>query len=183
MKLRKPLIILILALVIGGAMSMAACQPPKAEPVKTYSIADGDFDPANWGKAYPYEYDLWLKTKDPKPAGFSNYKAGFDQQNSHYDKLSEFPYMPLLFNGWGVGVEYNEPRGHYYMVIDQLEVDPSRLKAGGTCLTCKSPYAPKLMQEIGVNYFSDHYMEVQVRYPRNSNAWASPASTVTTTRT
>ena len=28
----------------------------------TNTIADGDFDPANWGKAYPHEYDLWLKT-------------------------------------------------------------------------------------------------------------------------
>ena len=50
--------------------------------------------------------------------------------------------MALLFNGWGFGVEYNEPRGHYYMLIDQLEIDPSRLKAGGVCLTCKSPYVP-----------------------------------------
>ena len=55
--------------------------------------------------------------------------------------------MPLLFNGWGFGVEYNEPRGHHYMLIDQLEVDPSRLKAGGACLTCKTPYAPILQEK------------------------------------
>ena len=57
--------------------------------------------------------------------------------------------MALLFNGWGFGVEYNEPRGHHYMLIDQLEIDPSRLKAGGVCLTCKTPYAPKLKKEMG----------------------------------
>ncbi|MBI5521051.1 MAG: ammonia-forming cytochrome c nitrite reductase subunit c552 [Desulfarculus sp.] len=168
MKLRKPFIgILVMALALGGAMSLVACQPPKAEPTKTYSIADGDFDPANWGKAYPHQYDLWLKTKDPKPPAFSKYKAGFDQKNSHYDKLSEFPYMPLLFNGWGFGVEYNEPRGHYYMVIDQLEIDPSRLKAGGACLTCKSPYAPKLMQEMGAKYFADPYLDVHAKIPKD----------------
>ena len=82
-----------------------------------------------------------------------------------YDKLSEFPYMALLFNGWGFGVEYNEPRGHYYMLIDQLEIDPSRLKAGGACLTCKTPYAPKLMQEMGVKYFSDPYLDVHSKIP------------------
>ena len=110
-----------------------ACSPPKPEPVKTGTIADGDFDPANWGKLYPLEYDSWLKTKDPKPPK-SKYKKGYDTDLVIYDKLSEFPYMALLFNGWGFGVEYNEPRGHYYMLIDQLEVDPSRLKAGGACV-------------------------------------------------
>ena len=81
------------------------------------------------------------------------------------DKLSEYPYMALLFNGWGFGVEYNEPRGHHYMLIDQLEVDPSRLKAGGVCLTCKTPFAPKLRQEMGVHYFKDPYMEVHAKIP------------------
>ena len=73
--------------------------------------------------------------------------------------------MALLFNGWGFGVEYNEIRGHYYMLIDQLEIDPSRLKAGGVCLTCKTPYAPKLMKEMGVNYFKDPYLDVHAKIP------------------
>ncbi len=167
MNFRKPFIGILAVMLALGGLTLVACQPPKAEPVKTYTIADGDFDPANWGKAYPLEYDLWLKTKEPKPAGFSKYKAGFDQQNTHYDKLSEFPYMPLLFNGWGFGVEYNEPRGHYYMIIDQLEVDPSRLKAGGACLTCKTPYAPKLMQEMGMHYFADPYLDVHAKIPKD----------------
>lgn len=154
----------ILALALG-ALVLAGCQPPKAEPVKTYTIGDNDYDPADWGKAWPLEYDSWLKTKEPKPAGYSKYKAGFDQQNTHYDKLSEFPYMPLLFNGWGFGVEYNEPRGHYYMLIDQLEVDPSRLKSGGACLTCKTPFAPKMMQEMGYHYFADPYLDVHAKIP------------------
>ena len=166
MNLKKSFIgILALLLALGG-LSLVACQPPKAEPVKTYTIADGDVDPANWGKAYPNEYDLWLKTKDPKPAGFSKYKAGFDEKNQHYDKLSEYPYMPLLFNGWGFGLEYNEPRGHYYMLIDQLIVDPGRVKAGGACLTCKSPFVPKLKEEMGYHFFADPYLEVHAKIPK-----------------
>ena len=82
-----------------------------------------------------------------------------------FDKLSEYPFMALLFNGWGFGVEYNEIRGHYYMLIDQLEIDPSRLKAGGVCLTCKTPYAPKLMKEMGANYFKDPYLDVHAKIP------------------
>lgn len=142
-----------------------ACSPSKPEPVKTVAIADGDFDPANWGKAYPLEYESWLKTQDPKPDGKSKYKKGYDTDKIIYDKLSEFPYMSLLFNGWGFGVEYNEPRGHHYMVIDQLEIDPSRLKAGGACLTCKTPYAPKLEKEMGANYYKLPYLEVHSKIP------------------
>lgn len=166
MKPSKPFIGILAAILALGGLSLVACQPPKAEPVKTYTIGDNEYDPANWGKAYPLEYDSWLKTKDPKPAGFSKYKAGHDLQNTHYDKLSEFPFMALLFNGWGFGIEYNEPRGHYYMLIDQLEIDPSRLKSGGACLTCKTPFVPKLREEMGVHYFADPYLDVHAKIPQ-----------------
>ena len=98
-------------------------------------------------------------------AGKSKYKKGFDADKITYDKLAEFPYMALLFNGWGFGVEYNEPRGHAHMVRDQLDVDPSRIKAGGVCLTCKSPYAPKLEKEMGPNYYKTPYKEVLAQIP------------------
>ncbi len=150
------------AVTLAGLM---ACAPEKPQPVRTGTIADNEFNPENWGKVYPLEYDSWAKTKDPKPAGKSKYKKGFDTDLITYDKLSEFPYMPLLFNGWGFGVEYNEPRGHHYMVIDQLEIDPSRLKAGGACLTCKTPFAPRLQKELGAAYFADPYMDVHKKIP------------------
>jgi len=149
---------------VGAILLLAACSPPKPEPVKTVSIPDGEYDPAVWGKAYPLEYDSWLKSKDPNPSGLSKYRKGWTGADK-FDKLSEYPFMSLLFNGWGFGVEYNEIRGHWYMLIDQLEIDPSRLKAGGVCLTCKTPFAPKLKQELGLNYFKDPYAEVHAKIP------------------
>lgn len=141
------------------------CPPPKSEPVKPVKIADGEIDPQVWGKAYPSEYELWKKTEEPNPAGKSKYKRGYDVDRITYDKLAEFPYMALLFNGWGFGVEYNEPRGHAFMLRDQLEVDPSRVKAGGVCLTCKTPYAPKLEKEMALNYYKTPYKEVLAQIP------------------
>jgi nitrite reductase (cytochrome c-552) len=165
MKLKTPLFVSAALIFLGTALFLSTCSPPKPEPVKTVVIADGDYDPAHWGKAYPLEYDSWLKTKEPKPTGASKYKKGYDKDLVIYDKISQFPYMALLFNGWGFGVEYNEPRGHYYMLIDQLEVDPSRLKAGGVCLTCKSPYAPKLAKDMGLDYYRLPYLEVHSKIP------------------
>jgi nitrite reductase (cytochrome c-552) len=153
-------------MVLAGMVLLAGtCSPPKPEPVKTVSIPDGEYDPAVWGKAYPLEYDFWLKTKDPKPAGQSKYKKGYDTDLVIYDKLSEFPYLALLYHGWGFGIEYNESRGHHYMVIDQLEIDPSRLKPGGVCLSCKSPYAPKLEKELGPAYFNMPYLDAHAKIP------------------
>jgi nitrite reductase (cytochrome c-552) len=148
-----------------GLLSLYGCHMPKDEPVKTVQIPDNTIDPEVWGKAYPPEYELWEKTSEPEPAGKSKYKRGFDADGITYDKLAEFPYMALLFNGWGFGVEYNEPRGHANMVRDQLTIDPSRVKAGGSCLTCKTPYAPQLVKKLGVDYFSKPYKEILAQIP------------------
>jgi len=145
-----------------------ACSPPKPEPVKTVAIPDNEIDPAVWGKAYPDEYDLWKKTEDTEPAGRSKYKRGFDTGHPFYDRLSEFPFAPLLFNGWGFGVEYNEPRGHAWMVRDQLSIDASRLKAGGVCLSCKSPYTPDLVKKMGEDYYKLPFMDVLAKIPEKN---------------
>ncbi len=149
-----------LAFVLFALFFSCGCQPSRLEPVKTVNIPDGEIEPETWGKAYPSEFELWKKTEEPTAPGKSKYKRGFDADRITYDKLSEFPYMALLFNGWGFGVEYNEPRGHAYMVRDQLEIDPSRIKAGGVCLTCKTPYAPRLEKEMALAYYKTPYKEV-----------------------
>lgn len=143
----------------------SGCAPEKAEPVKTVTIADGIIDPEQWGKAYPAEYELWKKTAEPTPAGKSRYRRGYDAGEGPIDKLDEYPFLALLYNGWGFGIEYREPRGHHYMIIDQLEIDPARLKAGGSCLTCKSPYAPLLEKKLGGDFFSRPYHDVLNQIP------------------
>ncbi len=155
---------LILWILVG--LVCIGCAPPKSELVKIKPVTDGGYEPSKWGKVYPLEYESWLQTKDPRPVGKSKYKKGWDTDRIVYDKLSEFPYMALLFNGWGFGIEYNEPRGHYYMIIDQLEVDPARVKAGGVCLTCKTPYANKLAREGGKEFFKMPYLEAVNKIPK-----------------
>jgi len=165
MKVRQEFLRGLAAWFAAAALVLSGCQPPKTEVVRPVKIAEGEIDPAAWGKAYPVNYDLWKKTEEPTPAGKSKYKRGFNPDKITYDKLSEFPYMALLFNGWGFGVEYNEPRGHAYMMKDQINIDPSRVKAGGVCLTCKTPYAVKLEKEKGLEYYSKPWSEVHAMIP------------------
>lgn len=171
MKMRI-LFFVVLATCVG--LLAIGCSPQKAEQVKTVQIADGTIDPAEWGKAYPVEYEMWKKTAEPPDTpGLSKYKKGNDDPKSMVDKLSEYPYLALLFNGWGFGIGYNEPRGHSHMVQDQLDIDSSRVKAGGVCLTCKTPYVNHLVKTMGADYYKTPYKEVLARIPDQKNATLS----------
>jgi nitrite reductase (cytochrome c-552) len=159
---------LTLAVILAALLTVVfvlSCAPERAEKFRAVQIPDNEYDPEKWGKAYPMHYDLWKKTAEPTPVGKSKYRKGFDADRITYDKLSEFPYLALLFHGWGFGVEYNEARGHAFMLKDQLEIDPSRIGAGGVCLTCKTPYAPKFEKEMGVNYYKDPWKDVHAEIP------------------
>jgi len=153
--------------ILAATAIWSGCTQKKVEPMTASQIADGAIDPADWGKVYPAEYKLWKQTGEPTPAGKSKYKKGYDVGEERRDKLDEYPFLALLYNGWGFGSEYREPRGHYFMVQDQLEVDPGRIKAGGSCLTCKTPYAPMLQKQMGAAYFSTPYKEVLARLPKD----------------
>ena len=58
------------------ALPLGGCQPEKAEMVRPVQIAEGEIEPANWGKAYPIHYDLWKKTAEATPADKSRYRRG-----------------------------------------------------------------------------------------------------------
>lgn len=150
----------------AAALAFSACSN-QTDPVKVAEIKTGEYEPSVWGENYPREYADWAATANPTPAGKSRYKRGWDTDGKIYDKLSEFPYMPLLFNGWGFGIEYNEPRGHMHMMQDVLDTDPARRKAGGACLTCKTPYAQELQAKYGKDYFSKPFEEVHALVPKN----------------
>jgi len=150
-----------IGLLLAGALLASVlngCGTTEEETAAPPIVPAGEHDPAVWGAEFPEEYGTWLATAEPRPAGLSKYKRGFDS-GEMFDKLSEYPFMPLLFNGWGFGIDYNEPRGHYYMLIDQSEVDPARVKAGGACLTCKSSYTQDLYQEDKDALFDATYDE------------------------
>jgi nitrite reductase (cytochrome c-552) len=166
MKNRNIIVLGLFVIFTAALLFLYGCPPQKTETFKPVKIADGVIDPAEWGKAYPLHYDLWKMTADPTPVGKSTYKKGYDTDKIVYDKLSEFPYLALLFNGWGFGIEYNEPRGHWFMLKDQLEIDESRLKAGGVCLTCKTPYSVQLEKEMGADYYSKPWKEVHAKIPQ-----------------
>ncbi len=144
----------IISILLLSGLLYSGCGGDKPEVFRAGVIGENEFDPEVWGKVFPLQYESWLKTQEAKPAGLSMYRRGSDDDKVMHDKLSEMPYLSLLFNGWGFGVEYNEPRGHYYAIIDQMEIDPSRTKPGGVCLACKSPLHKSLTEKNGMGYLT-----------------------------
>ncbi|MEM4565049.1 MAG: ammonia-forming cytochrome c nitrite reductase subunit c552 [Archaeoglobaceae archaeon] len=148
-------------LFFGFALFLLCAAPEKGIEFRTayYQIPENELDPPVWAKAYPLHYERFMLNSKPSPMNKSKYQKGWDEDLIIYDKLSEFPYLALLYHGWGFGIEYNVPRGHYYRIIDQIEIDKSRVAPGGVCLSCKSPYAPKLEKEHGLAYYRTPYFE------------------------
>lgn len=141
-----------------GAITVGGCTEEPQTVNALIEIPEGELDPAVWGQKYPHHYDSYLKNFE-KTKGYSKYR---DDDRS---RTSPWPFTFIMNDGWGYAVEFNEPNGHVYSVIDQLKVDEARKKAGGVCLTCKSPYVPVLKERLGLEYFQKPYNEVHAQIP------------------
>lgn len=157
---RRPLVWLLVTIAFAMTLGVSACAPDRPEPTKRGdALPEGTFDPEAWGEEYPEQYEDWQKTAEPRSQG-SRYKKGGEQDVAiRHDKLSEYPFLAAMAKGIGFSVEFNEPRGHALALIDQHEIDPARLKAGGVCLACKSPYYETLLEQEGERLYSMPYQE------------------------
>ena len=100
---------------------------------------------AEWGKYYPRQYDSYLNTR---------------KSDEITDVLEAEPALVVLWAGYGFAKDYNAPRGHYYILEDNINTlrtgGPIDAKTGPmptACWTCKSPDVPRLIDEIGENDF------------------------------
>ncbi|MBF0336817.1 MAG: ammonia-forming cytochrome c nitrite reductase subunit c552 [Nitrospirae bacterium] len=134
------------------------CTRQPSTPTSAITIADDEKDPAIWGRKYPNQFDSYRKNSEPQK-GYSKYR------DDNACRLSPWPFQLVLLEGWGMGVEYNEPNGHTEMLRDQLKIDASRYKAGGVCLSCKSPFAAELMATMKGDYYRQPYNDVIKNIP------------------
>lgn len=169
---RRLLLWAIVAAIAVSAVGLVACAPDRPEDTQVQPLPEGTIDPEAWGEVYPQQYEDWQATADPRPAG-SRYKLGGELaaedpgegEPTTHDKLSEYPFLAAIAKGIGFSVEFNEPRGHALALIDQNAIDPARLKAGGVCLACKSPYWEPLLEERGDEAYSMPYEEAMAFIP------------------
>ncbi len=100
---------------------------------------------AEWGKYYPRQFDSYMQTK---------------KSDEIKDVLKENPALVVMWAGYGFSKDYNAPRGHYYILEDNINTlrtgAPIDKKTGPmptACWTCKSPDVPRLIDKMGENDF------------------------------
>lgn len=127
-------------------------QEGKISYLQLTEIPDGEPDPAKWKANFPREYDSYLKTM--RTSELENYsKYGRYGGSEAFQKLEKYPDYKRLFAGYSFGIDYKEERGHMNALQDMLSSQRLGDNKPGTCMSCKSPQVPKLIDSIGAEEF------------------------------
>lgn len=127
-------------------------QEAKLTYFKVVEIAEGEPDPAIWGRNFPRQYDGYIKTqRSSEMEQYSLY--GRYGGSEAFSRLDRYPDLRRLFAGHAFAVEYREDAGHARALEDMLASKRLGDKKPGTCMTCKSSQVPGIMKAIGTEKF------------------------------
>jgi nitrite reductase (cytochrome c-552) len=111
---------------------------------KTVELSDKIDDPATWGKNFPMQYNLYLRTRQEAATKFGGDEAqarpatGDDPRPTiARSNLEKDPRLKAMWAGYAFSADYRERRGHEYMLTDQMYTGRQKFaKQPGTCLNC-----------------------------------------------
>lgn len=131
----------------------------KQDVFRVAEITEDTYDPAEWGKNYPRQYDTYQRTVDIERTRYGGSEA--------IQKLDDDTRWRTIFSGYGFGIDYREDRGHAYMLIDQRDTERvTKLKQPGACLHCHAAVLPAYLEkgiEAGVPNDDAHRQEAIMR--------------------
>ena len=103
--------------------------------VEVTRLGEDTLEPAEWGKNFPREFDLFKRTKEMQAT-----KYGGSVPFSHLDKD---PRLKRIFAGYAFSLDYKEERGHAYSLIDQDQTERTKQRPQpGSCLHCHASIIP-----------------------------------------
>ncbi len=117
-------------------------------------ITGTTYDPAVWGQNFPLQYEGFRATAefdvaDMVPNDPPN--TSEDQRGAYLtqSKLAIEPRLVSIWKGYAFSVEYREPRGHEWMLIDQQWTHrQTNFKQPGACLNCHASL-PEIVDTLG----------------------------------
>ncbi|RJO67322.1 MAG: ammonia-forming cytochrome c nitrite reductase subunit c552 [Myxococcales bacterium] len=140
---------------IGVAWLLADVVQHKEEAKNPFfrvvDLTDDTEDPAVWGKNFPLQYDLYMRTTDQVRTRFGGSEAlprtpdeADPRSVVSQSRLEEDPRLKTMWAGYAFAVDFREERGHAYMLEDQLFTERQKAAAQpGTCIHCHaSVYVP-----------------------------------------
>ncbi|MFI5104436.1 MAG: ammonia-forming cytochrome c nitrite reductase subunit c552 [Terriglobales bacterium] len=110
---------------------------------KVVELNDTVSDPAIWGKNFPMQYDLYMRTVDQQRTKYGGSEA-LPHSPTEADprsavarsKLEQDPRLKIMWAGYAFSKDYRERRGHAYMLDDQTFTERQQFSPPGACLNC-----------------------------------------------
>jgi len=110
---------------------------------RVVELNDTIADPSVWGKNFPMQYDLYLRTVDQERTKYGGSEA-MPRTPTQADprsavarsRLEEDPRLKVMWAGYAFSKDYRERRGHAYMLDDQTFTERMQAKPPGACLNC-----------------------------------------------
>lgn len=100
-------------------------------------------DPAIWGKNFPLQYDLYLRTIDQQRTKYGGSEAmprtptqADPRSVVAREKLDEDPRLRTMWAGYSFSKDYRERRGHAYMLEDQTYTERQQFNPPNMCINC-----------------------------------------------
>ena len=112
-------------------------------------------DPAVWGKNFPLQYDLYLRTVDQQRTKYGGSEAlphvptdADPRSTIARSRLEEDPRLKQMWAGYAFGKDYRERRGHAYMLEDQTYTERQQFNPPAMCINCHASTVT-LMNKLG----------------------------------
>jgi nitrite reductase (cytochrome c-552) len=136
------MVFVVAGLILWPAGPLPAADPPKKAAATPFN--DNVDDPAVWGKAFPLQYELYLKSADmvrTKHGGSESMPHTPTQADPRSavsrSKSDEDAGLKAIWQGYAFAEDFREERGHAYMLEDQrLTRRQVVVKQPGACVNC-----------------------------------------------
>ena len=110
-------------------------------------------DPAVWGKNFPMQYDLYLRTVDMQRTKYGGSEA-MPHSPTQADprsvvarsKLEQDPRLKIIWAGYSFSADYRERRGHAYMLDDQTFTERQKFAPPAMCTNCHASIVTTLLE-------------------------------------
>ncbi|WHY76522.1 ammonia-forming cytochrome c nitrite reductase subunit c552 [Neobacillus sp. WH10] len=145
------LLLLALVLIITGCGNDSGDKTASATGKKTTGLSADEISNEAFKDKFPLQYNSYKKNDKMEETKYNG-----SVKRSKFDADKE-PLLPILFNGYGFAIEYNEDRGHTYAFEDIRNVKRITDKSVGSCYTCKSTAVPKMIEEMGDSYWGANF--------------------------
>jgi len=139
---------------------------------RVVELNDSIADPAVWGKDFPMQYDLYLRTVDMQRTKYGGSEA-LPHSPTDADprsvvarsKLELDPRLKTMWAGYAFSKDYRERRGHAYMLDDQTFTERQQFNPPGACLNCHASMVT-VYSEIGQgDMFKGFELVNHMKYP------------------